>query len=136
MNAQPTWRREDNADVIRRELAAIYPDSVQLELDLEVLVTPAYEPAATIQERFEAFHAANPWVYRAFERLTADALAHGHARVGIGMFTEVIRWQYGRRTDGDPFKVNNSYRSRYARMLLDKHPEWAGVFETRELKSA
>lgn len=109
---------------------------VQLELDIEDLVAPTYEKEATIQERFEAFHAANPWVYRAFERLTADALEHGHARVGIGMFTEVIRWQYGRRTEGEPFKINNTHRSRYVRLLIANHPEWAGVFETRELKSA
>lgn len=138
MRSRPqTSRREDNADVIRRELAAIYPDSVQLELDLEVLVTPDYEQAATIQERFEAFHQANPWVYTAFVQMTEDWIARGHTRIGIKMLTEVLRWQYGRQTaDSSPFKLNNVYPSRYVRRMLAEHPEWADVFETRELKSA
>ena len=40
------------------------------------------------------------------------------------------------RTHGDQFKLNNSYRSRYTRLLLDRHPEWTDVFQTRELKAA
>jgi len=42
----------------------------------------------TIQERFESFHRLNPWVYAALERLTAQWLAAGHRRLGIGMLTE------------------------------------------------
>lgn len=108
----------------------------QLALDLEPLAHPLHDPEATIQERFEAFHAANPWVYGAFERLTADWVTHGRSRIGIGMLTEVLRWQYNRTTVGDPFKINNDYRSRYVRLLIDHHPEWADVFETRALKAA
>lgn len=111
-------------------------ESVQLELDIEGLVAPTYEKDATIQERFEAFHAANPWVYRAFEQLTEDWLRTGHQRIGMKMLAEILRWEYGRQTKGDVFKLNNTLVSRYARLLIDRHPEWADVFETRELKSA
>ena len=106
------------------------------DLDLHPLVKPERAPAATIAERFEAFHQANPWVLEAFERLTADLVRRGHTRVGIGMLTEVLRWHYGRQTTGDDFRINNNLRSRYVRALLDRHPEWAGLFETRELRAA
>lgn len=107
----------------------------QLELPLEQLITPARTDGQTIQQAFEAFDAANPWVYQVFTRLTGDWLAQGHRRVGIGMLTEVIRWQYGQTVSTDGFKINNNFRSRYVRRLVEHHPEWVDVFETRELKA-
>lgn len=99
---------------------------------------PVLRPAAsggTIQEAFEAFHAANPWVYDALCRLTRRGLAGGRRRLGIGMLFEVLRWNVLLATD-DPasdFKLNNNYRSRYVRLMLTEHEEWSGVFELREL---
>jgi hypothetical protein len=114
----------------------IGPETGQLELPIKELVIPARQEHQTIQQAFEAFHAANPWVYTAFERLTADWIARGRTRIGIGMLTEVIRWQYGRQTEStDGFKINNNFRSRYVRFLIHKHPGWADAFETRELKA-
>ena len=111
-------------------------DPPQLELDLQPVVRAEYVKGATIQERFESFHALNPWVLESFERLTRDWLARGRKRMGIGMLTEVLRWQHGRRTTGDEFQLNNNYRSRYVRLMIERHPEWETVFETRELKTA
>lgn len=110
--------------------------TTQLELPIAELVIPDPREGQSIQQAFEAFHAANPWVYQAFARLTADWVAQGNRRVGIGMLTEVLRWQYGRRTNTtDGFKINNNFRSRYVRFLIRQHPEWERVFETRELKA-
>lgn len=109
---------------------------IQLALDLGELTEPVYVPSMTLQERFEAFHNANPWVLHAYERLTADWLAKGNGRVGIKMLTEIIRWQYGRATTGQDFKINNNYPSRYVRLMLDRNPAWATVFHTRELRTA
>lgn len=95
----------------------------QLTLELAPLVVPDGGTDQTIQERFEAFHAANPWVLRAFIQLADDARQHGRQRVGIGMFAEVVRWQYGRRTSGDPFKINNDFRSRYVRLIAEQRPQ-------------
>lgn len=107
----------------------------QLELDMHPLVIPDYEPDATIQERFEAFHAANDWVLTALEDLTERWLATGSKRLGIGMLWEVIRWQYGRATSGDEYRANNNFRSRYVRLMIDRHPDWADVFAVRELRA-
>lgn len=108
----------------------------QLTLDLQPIVTPKHVAGATYQQRYEAFHALNPWVLDVLEKLTRDYLAAGRRRVGIGMLFEVLRWQYGRQTTGDEFRLNNSLRSRYARALIALHPEWDAVFETRELTAA
>jgi hypothetical protein len=94
--------------------------------------------AGTIQERFEEFHRLNPWVYEALEKLIADYAGRGRKRLSIKMVWEVLRWHYNRATT-DPhseFKVNNNYHSRYARLLIERHPEWSEFFELRALKAS
>ena len=90
----------------------------------------------SIQSRFERFHDANPWVLTKLEEMTGELVARGRRRVGIAMLFEVIRWEHLRSTTGDPFRLNNSFRSRYVRLMIHRHPEWADVFETRETRSA
>ncbi|MFI1830695.1 hypothetical protein ACH41E_30295 [Streptomyces sp. NPDC020412] len=90
---------------------------------------------SSIQARFEEFHRLNPWVLTALEKLTADYLKQGAARVGVGMLFEVLRYQYALATRGDDFRLNNSYRSRYARLLIQRHPQWESAFEVRALRA-
>jgi hypothetical protein len=105
------------------------------QLDLEG------EPAAreaTIQEAFEAFHQEHPHLYQRLVQLAEDWKEAGHHRCSIGMLWEVLRWQHGTHSalrKRGTYALNNNYRSRYARMLIDDHPELAGMFETRELQS-
>ncbi len=90
----------------------------------------------TLQEKFEEFHALNPWVYERLERLILDMLAKGHQKVGLRMLFEVLRWEHAMSTI-DPhskFKLNNNYSPRYARLLISNHVTWADVIETRILK--
>ena len=101
---------------------------------------PVFVPYSTtggIESSFLAFHKANPWVYAALVSLARDLLARGRRRQGIGMLFEVLRWQWY-RTTADPssdFKLNNNYRSRYARLIMEREEDLAGVFETRILTS-
>lgn len=106
----------------------------QLALPIADLVEPLYERDATIEERWEAWSAANPWVLPTVERLIADWLAAGHRRASLKQVWEVIRYEYG-RTTGDRFKANNDFTSRAARAVLARHPEWADAIETRALRS-
>lgn len=108
----------------------------QLELPIEELIEPSYDEALSIQERFAAFHEANPWVARALEALVADWLKRGRRKVGMKALVEIVRWQYGRSTEAPEFRINNTYVSRYARLLIDLHPEWSEVIQTRELRAA
>jgi hypothetical protein len=110
--------------------------SMQLELELGPFVQITGKDL-TIQERFWAFHTANPWVYRALCALTKDLLSRGRKKLGIGMLWEVLRWHYWRATvdASSDFKLNDHYRSRYVRLLLQNHPEWEDVFEIRQLRS-
>jgi len=91
--------------------------------------------APSLQEQFERFHQDNPRVYTVLEQLARRWLA-GHSQVGIGMLWEVMRWQLGVETNTTDYRLNNNHRSRYARLLLAEHPEWAGRIKTRELRAA
>jgi len=106
------------------------------DLEARRLVPLDVDPTASLDERFEAFHRLNPWVLVALERRAAKWIDAGHKRCAIAMLVENLRYEYGTQTVGDAFKFNNSYRSRYVRLMVGRHPEWADSFETRELATA
>lgn len=94
-------------------------------------------PKVTIQMRFTRFHARNPIIYQTLVFLARKAKARGAARIGIGHLWEVMRWtlwiESGSR---DSYKMNNNFRSRYARLIMDSEPDLVGIFETRRIHTA
>ena len=99
------------------------------------MITPGHDTEDTLQARFEQFHEANPHVYATLERLAERWLA-SHPKVGTKMLWERLRWELSVDTTEHRPRLNNSYTSRYARLLLARHPEWTGRIETRQLVSA
>ena len=89
------------------------------------------EESGPLEERFAAFHAANPDVYDELRDMAIAAIRRGRDRLGIAQLFEVLRWNRSVETKFDSFKLNNSFRSFYSRMLMEKEPVLAGVFETR-----
>ena len=89
----------------------------------------------TIQARFERFHAEHPEVFARLEKMAGDWFDRGHPAVSIGMLWEAMRWLDGTHTD-DPLRLNDHYRSRYVRLLVEQHPEWESRFRVRELRAA
>lgn len=88
-----------------------------------------------LEERFIEFHHANPEVYDALVTLARRWKDAGHHKVGIATLFEVLRWERGLRgiKDIDGFKLNNSYRSRYARIIMANERDLKGFFELRSL---
>ncbi len=124
---------EHLADVEKRLREDELPDRFDAdpagETDLEPL---------TIQQRFEEFHAAHPWVATKLVSLARQGLARGETKLGIGMLWEVLRWETLTADDLQDVrgaKLNNDYRSRYARMLMDEHDDLVGVFDVRGLRA-
>lgn len=90
-----------------------------------------------IQERFERFHRDNPHVLRELEELAQQWFDAGNRSVAIGMLWETLRWKSGISTQtSEPYKLNDHFRSRYVRLMIERHPEWADRFETRQLRAA
>lgn len=94
----------------------------------------------SLQMRFDRFHREHPQVYAELVRVARAKLARRAAKgrplhIGIGAVVEAVRWH---EDDDDapvlPF-VDNSFRSRYARLMAAQEPDLANVFEMRELNS-
>lgn len=109
-------------------------NQLTMPFELVATVTPEVSREATIQERFEAFHRANPGVYAAYRSAALQLVQSGITRYGIGSLTEMLRWEFAIRTKQDAFKINNNFRSRYARMLMEHEAELKDFFELRELR--
>ncbi len=94
-------------------------------------------PLTKNEVRFQKFHAMNPRVFELLEWLAKKRITEGAKRISIGDLCERLRWDTTLPTY-DPnsrFKVNNDYRSLYARLLIERHPEWDELIERRELRS-
>lgn len=106
-------------------------------LDLLGFVEVDLPHTATLEERFARFDELNPQVYRALEHMVAGLVERGRTKVSLKMCVEVLRWNFFMRTN-DPsaeYRLNNSYTSRYARLLVQRNLQWEGLFEMRGLRS-
>lgn len=95
------------------------------------------KPQTNLDIQYLRFHKDNPQVYTELVMLARDLKARGHETVGIGMLFEVVRWTRFTQTNdkNSDFKLNNNYRSRYARAIMDLEPDLEGIFNLRELKA-
>jgi hypothetical protein len=83
--------------------------------------------------KFEVFHASNPHVYAALVTLARRfRTKNKSAQTGIGMLYEVLRWEYYLATDSeDDYKLSNSYRAFYARLIMQNEPDLEGIFNLK-----
>lgn len=109
-------------------------------MNQDQLFTPIRQPdkgITTIQKRFEEFDRLNPQVYQKLVEIARELVGEGHRHLGIGMIWEVLRFRYmkalGPVKTTETYELNNSFRSRYARKIMETEPNLAGVFEVREL---
>jgi hypothetical protein len=107
----------------------------QPDLFSQKVAAPLYDDGDTIQQRFEKFHAANPWVLSALVQLARRYKDMGRDRIGVKHLVEVLRWEVAKGTKGDDFKLNNNFTSRYVRAIAKGYPELASLFEYRVLKA-
>ena len=91
----------------------------------------------TIEERFRAFHAANPAVYRCILQLTRERFVRGSLRHGMKAIWEQLRWRIatGNIRLATGYNFNNDFTSRYARLVVKEFPAYRGLFELRRLSA-
>lgn len=84
---------------------------------------------------FAVFHAENPHVYEHLHRRALAQVRRGVFRGSIARLVEDLRADPLVNTSGDDFKVNNTHRAHYARLLMRNEPELRGFFEVRASKA-
>lgn len=92
-------------------------------------------PQQSIDDRCDAWLAANPWVLPALEVLADQRLAAGVTRFGVKALVERLRWDWEADHVSGRWRINNSYTSRLARRLVERRPEFGACIELRELRS-
>lgn len=98
---------------------------------IEPIKEVKYAKSESLADRFDRFHRANPAVYRTIRSIAFDLKSHGIHEFGIAAIFERMRWLYSIQTIGDTYKLNNSYRAFYARLLMKNEPQLRDFFETR-----
>ena len=92
-------------------------------------------PETKIERQFREFHLKNRHVYAALEGLALNAHKAGVKRLGIGALVETLRYSAALQTRGSEYKINNNFRSLYARMLIRNRPELRDLLELRVRRS-
>lgn len=84
--------------------------------------------------RFKEFHRDNPHVYNILVRLAREAKTAGKTKISVVLLVQVARWELMFRTKSDDgFKINNSFTSRYARLIMENEADLNGFFDIRRL---
>lgn len=92
----------------------------------------------SIDQRFRDFHEAHPVVYTELVQMTRQVKSRGYTRIGIELIWSAYRWNRMMRTppkDEYGFKLNDHYRSRYARLIMANEPDLADFFQIRNLRT-
>lgn len=88
-------------------------------------------------KKFQTFHSENPHVYEEFKALAFQMLGSGRRKYSAEAIFNVIRWHHDlSTTTEEQFKINNNYRSIYARVLQLEHAEFEDFFASREPQKA
>jgi hypothetical protein len=93
----------------------------------------------SIQKAFLLFHRVHPEVMDRLVLLTRSWIEdEGFHHGGISLLWERLRhyWRELQTDEDSEYKLNNNFRSRYVRLMIQEHPEFAEFFEIRELRSA
>jgi hypothetical protein len=90
-----------------------------------------FDPRDPIVRRFLRFHKRNPELFLHLKMLALRVKAAGKEQYSIAALFEVVRYDAAVKTTGEPWKINNNYRTLYARMLECSSPQLKGFFKTR-----
>ena len=92
----------------------------------------------TRADKFHEFHAKNPQVISQLEEIANMTIKSGQEHFSINYLFEVVRYLAWTKTNDvySDFKLNNNYRSHYARLMIERNPKMAKIIKTRALRSA
>jgi len=91
--------------------------------------------APTPAAKFTRWVETHKDIYRLCVHFAREAHATGR-RIGMKAIWERVRWECSvKRQNGDAYALNNCHVSRLARLIMEREPDLANLFETRELRS-
>lgn len=89
-----------------------------------------------IEERSREFAQRYPDVGPLFDKFTFELIGRRYKHHSAAAVWERIRWESPAGANGrTAWKLNNNFRTHFARKFMEKYPEHKGFFRTRRLKS-
>lgn len=102
----------------------------QLELGYD-----EHHPDENLDLLFARFMREQTDTFDALVEIVRELKALGQSRISMKFVVEIARYKFlVRQQSGERHAVNNSFTSRLARAIEKTHPEFAGLFEMREMK--
>lgn len=102
------------------------------QVRIQALQKPDYEEEDTLFERWQRFHDANPHIYESLRDMALALKRRGFSKCGIALLWERLRWLSYIQTQGeDEYKLSNSHRAYYSRLLMKNEPELEDFFNLR-----
>ncbi len=92
---------------------------------------PSKPKRPTIEERWQAFDAANPHVFRRLLELARARLDRGERYISVKALYEELRVSLSTKKEAG-YRLNNDFTAIAARRLLEVEPRLVGVIETRK----
>ena len=90
-----------------------------------------------IEQRSREFALKHPDVGPLFDKFSLQLIERGFHHHSAAAVWHRIRWETPAGANGlTAYKLNNDYCPHFARKFMAKHPQHAGFFRTRRLKSA
>ncbi len=93
------------------------------------------EPSAPAHaNNFARFHKDNPFILNMLIELALEYKNAGRKRLSMDLLLNKLRWDFDVQTKDDlsNLKINNNYRSYYARAVMEAEPRLKGFFKTRK----
>tara|TARA_Y100000310_G_scaffold324502_1_gene386414 strand:+ start:262 stop:612 length:351 start_codon:yes stop_codon:yes gene_type:complete len=87
-----------------------------------------------LEEKFWDYHISHPEVYEMLVRFAKEWRDRrgSHSIGGMKMLWERVRWEMALNPGpAATFKCNNNHPAFYARLLMEREPELAGLFQLR-----
>jgi|GEM_PF-740777 len=89
----------------------------------------------SIREGFEQFNTQNPHIFKAFEQQALSAINKGRKKISAKLIINWIRWHEFLESTDLNFCINDAYQSYYARLFVEKYPQYIDKFEFRKLRN-
>ena len=97
----------------------------------------------TVEDKFKAFHDANPHVYFLYKAFAYEAFKAGATKISSKLIVERIRWETAVKTTGTgwhvaagkKFLIDNRFTAWYARKFIEDFPKLAKRLEIRAIKT-
>lgn len=88
-----------------------------------------------IQDAFIEFHRKNRKVYDLFVEQVIRAVRLNKTMVSSKAIINWIRWEVSLNINTkDSYKINDAFTPHYARLFMKEYPQYADMFEVRELR--